>query len=57
MFHEYLHSLPENVSLWRNGTATERGLPHPERPWEKPVIRMEGIFRERYGQQIFSAMR
>ena len=57
MFHEYLHSLPDNLSLVDAATFEQTQLPHSQRPWEQPVIRVEGIFRERYGQEIWKRLR
>lgn len=52
LFHEYLHSLPENLAMVRNATDEERQRPHAQRPWESSVIILERIFQERFGQRI-----
>jgi hypothetical protein len=52
LFHEYLHSLPNNLAMVRNATEEQGKLPHAQRPWESGVILLERVFQERFGQRI-----
>ena len=57
VFHEYLHSLPGNQELVRSATFEQGQLPHPQRPWEAPVIRLEMNFQQRFGQDIWKRLK
>lgn len=52
LFHEYLHSFPDNHETWKQGNQNQRDGNHTERPWETEPIRLENLFTERFRSRI-----
>ena len=48
VFHEYVHSFPENEAMVKNSTEIERSMPYSSRPWESQALQLTDKFIQRF---------